>query len=134
MARFIAFDWGKVRTGIAVSDKDGIIASPHSTVPTVNLYSIVEQLINEEPCKALVVGVPGLITGATTDSSDGISEFINHLNAKYPYLTVHQIDESETSSEALESMIAGGLKKSKRREKGEIDKVAAALILQRFLQ
>ena len=134
MARFIAFDWGKARTGIAVSDKDCIIASPHSTVPTEDLHSIVEQLVNEEPCKGLVVGVPGLIIGTTTDSSNGISKFINHLNTKYPDLTVHQIDESETSSEALEAMISGGLKKSKRREKGSIDKVAATLILQRFLQ
>jgi putative Holliday junction resolvase len=134
MARYIAFDWGKARTGIAVSDSAGIIASPHSTIPTSNLHATVELLVNEEPCAGLVVGVPGLIIGSVTDSNEGIDKFIAHLTAKHPDLPLHKIDEGHTSSQAMDALISGGMKKSKRREKGSLDKVAAALILQRFLQ
>ena len=60
MARYIAFDWGKARTGIAISDSSAIIASPHSTISTGELNSTVKKAYNEEPCAGFVVGVPGL--------------------------------------------------------------------------
>ena len=134
MARYIAFDWGKARTGIAVSDSSGIIASPHSTVATNDLNSTIDVLVNEEPCAGLVVGVPGFMLGTTTNSNEGIDKFISYLSSKYPSIPLHKVDEGHTSSQAMDAMITGGLKKSKRREKGSLDKVAAALILQRFLQ
>ena len=134
MARYIAFDWGKVRTGIAVSDSNGIVASPHSTVCSNELSVVVWKLYNEEPCAGFVVGVPRLIIGLNTDSSEGIEKFIKDLQAKFPSTPVYKVDEDQTSSEALDALISGGMKKSKRREKGTLDKVAAALILQRFLQ
>ena len=134
MARYIAFDWGKARTGIAVSDSNGIIASPHSTVSFDELSTVVDKLHNEEPCAGFVVGVPGLIIGLNTDSSEGIEKFIKDLQAKFPSTPIHKVDEAQTSSEALETLISGGMKKSKRREKGSLDKIAATLILQRFLQ
>ena len=133
MARYIAFDWGKARTGIAVSESAGIIATPHSTVATSDLNSTVAKLLSEEPCAGFVVGVPGLIIGAQTDSNEGITNFISHLESKYPSIEIHKVDESHTSSEAMSALVSGGMKKSKRREKGSLDKVAAALILQRFL-
>ena len=134
MARYIAFDWGKVRTGIAVSDSLGIIASPHSTVATKHLNTSVDLLVSEEPCAGLVVGVPGLILGKSTDSNKGINKFIAYLSSKYPSLPIHKVDEGDTSSEAMDAMISSGMKKSQRRQKGSLDRVAAALILQRFLQ
>ncbi len=134
MARYIAFDWGKVRTGIAVSDSSGIIASPHSTVAKNDLNATVNLIVNEEPCAGLVVGVPGLMLGKSTDSNEGINKFIAYLSSKYPSLPIHTVDESHTSSEAMDAMISGGMKKSRRRQKGSLDRVAAALILQRFLQ
>ena len=134
MARYIAFDWGKSRTGIAITDSSAIIASPHSTVSTSDLNSTVKRLHDEEPCAGFVVGVPGLIVGLQTDSTAGIDKFINHLESTYPSTPVHRVDESHTSSQALDALISGGMKTSKRREKGSLDKVSAALILQRFLQ
>ena len=133
MARYIAFDWGKARTGIAVSDSAGIIATPHSTVATSHLNSTVSKLLSEEPCAGFVVGVPGLIVGSNTDSNQGINDFISYLERKYPSIEIHKVDESHTSSEAMNALVSGGMKKSKRREKGSLDKVAAALLLQRFL-
>ena len=134
MARYIAFDWGKARTGIAVSDSSGIIASPHSTVSTNDLNTTVDLIVNEEPCAGLVVGVPGLMLRKLTDSNEGINKFIAHLRSKYPSLPIHTVDEGHTSSEAMDAVISGGMKKSRRRQKGSLDRVAAALILQRFLK
>lgn len=133
MARYIAFDWGKARTGIAVTDSNAIIASPHSTVPTSDLMDAVKKLFNEEACSGFVVGVPGLIIGSTTDSSAGIEAFISQLEKAYPGLNIHRVDENHTSSQALDALISGGMKKSERCQKGSLDKVSAALILQRFL-
>lgn len=134
MPRYIAFDWGKVRTGIAVTDSSAIIASPHSTVKTDVLMAEVKKLVEAEACAGFVVGVPGLFENLQTDSTSGINAFIAQLSKVYPAIEIHRVDESFTSSEAMGALHAGGMKKSKRREKGSLDKVAAAIILQRFLE
>ena len=133
MARFIAFDWGLRRTGIAVTDSAAIIATPLETIRTDDLGAVASKLINAEPCAGLVVGIPGLMIGKQTDSTEGIESFIAELGGKHPELTIHRVDESHTSSEAMNALHLGGMKKSQRREKGSLDKVAAAIILQRFL-
>ena len=133
MARYIAFDWGRARTGIAVTDSAVIIASPLATVPTGDLQAEITHLVNAEPCKGFVVGMPGLVIGSSTDSTAGIKAFAAQLENKYPEIPVHLVDESSTSNEAMDALLSGGMKKSKRREKGSLDKVAAALILQRFM-
>tara|TARA_B110000879_G_scaffold143707_1_gene186777 strand:+ start:502 stop:912 length:411 start_codon:yes stop_codon:yes gene_type:complete len=133
MARYIAFDWGLRRTGIAVTDSAAIIASPLKTVDTSDIFNEVESLINAEQCSGIVVGVPGLIVGLKTDSSEGIEKFISSLQKKHPDISIHRVDESDTSMEAMNALISGGMKKSKRKVKGVLDKVASAIILQRFL-
>ena len=133
MARYIAFDWGLRRTGIAVTDSSAIVASPLKTVETKALFKEIDQIILTEPCKGIIVGVPGLIVGLKTDSSAGIEKFISHLHKRYPSIPIHKVDESDTSSEAMSALISGGMKKSKRKNKGVLDKVASAIILQRFL-
>lgn len=134
MARYIAFDWGKARTGIAITDSAAIIASPLETVKTADLLGAVAKLAIAEPCAGFVVGVPGLFEDLQTDSSSGISDFISKLRKTYPSIPIFEVDESYTSSEAMGALHMGGMKKSKRREKGALDKVAAAIILQRFLE
>tara|TARA_B110000459_G_scaffold202986_1_gene257716 strand:- start:887 stop:1297 length:411 start_codon:yes stop_codon:yes gene_type:complete len=133
MARYIAFDWGLRRTGIAVTDSAAIIASPLKTLDTSDIFNEVESLINAEQCSGIVVGVPGLIVGLKTDSSEGIEKFISSLQKKHPDIPIHRVDESDTSMEAMNALISGGMKKSKRKVKGVLDKVASAIILQRFL-
>ena len=133
MARFIAFDWGLRRTGIAVTDSAAIIATPLETVKTDDLLDFASKLINSEACAGLIVGIPGLMIGKQTDSTEGIESFIAKLEENHPELTIHKVDESNTSSEAMNALHMGGMKKSQRREKGSLDKVAAAIILQRFL-
>ena len=134
MSRYIAFDWGATRTGIAVTDSNLIIATPLKTVETQGLHAEIARLMNDAPCGGFVVGVPGLMVGGHTDSSEGINQFILFLEKTYPSLKVHQVDEGDTSNEAMSAMISGGMNKKNRRQKGALDKVAAAIILQRFLE
>jgi putative Holliday junction resolvase len=133
MARFISFDWGAQRTGIAITDSEAIIATPFETVRTNDIQSTASKLIKSEPCAGIIVGIPGLMIGTHTDSTKGIESFISELEKNHPELTIHKVDESHTSSEAMSALHLGGMKKSQRREKGSLDKVAAAIILQRFL-
>ena len=129
MARWIALDFGKARTGIAVTDDHAMIASPLETVASRAIWDRLPVLVEERPCAGFVLGDPGQLT----DSSAGIDDLEQRLRKKWPHLPVHRVDESFTSREAQASLIEGGMRKSKRREKGALDKVAAALILQRFL-
>ena len=129
MARWIALDFGKARTGIAVTDDLGLIASPLETVEAAALWDRLVALVEARPCAGFVVGDPG----PDADSSVGVADLEAKLRKRWPQLPLHRMDESFTSREAASALVEGGMKKSKRREKGALDKVAAALILQRFL-
>lgn len=133
MARYIAFDFGNRRIGIAVTDSGAMIAAPECTCSPKEWPGVVDALLRAEPCAGLVVGKPGLISGDSTHSSRDIETFAASLGKRYPDVPVHFVDEDYSSREASAAMVMGGMKKSKRREKGNIDKVAAAIILQRFL-
>ena len=129
MARWIGIDWGGVRTGIAVSDVTGRIASPLETVETRLLLGRLEQLVREAPCAGLVVGIPS----GGSDSSEGVQALQKTVKAHFAPLRIEGVDEGDTSWEARHALVKGGMPKKKREEKGATDRVAAAIILQRFL-
>ena len=129
MARWIGLDLGQTRTGIAVTDREGIIASPLETVTTSQLIERLKSLIAQEPCAGLVLGHPG----PSADSTPLVEQWIDKLKKTFPGRKLVLIDEQNTSREARMAMVMGGMPKKKRAQKGEMDKVAAAIILQRFL-
>lgn len=137
MARWIGIDYGGVRTGIACTDADGVLAFPHATVQTASLMGALEQLVNASPCKGFVLGMPNAwgigIGKGMTHSTAPILALQAQLRKHWPELEVHMVDETNSSEEALQASIAGGMKKSKRSQKGALDHVAATIILQRFL-
>ncbi len=133
MARYIAFDYGTRRIGIAVTDSGAIVAAPECTCSPEELPNILKRLVEAEPCAGFVVGMPGLILGTTTDSTAPIRAFVDQLRKAHPHLPVELVDEDDTSREASLAMVQSGMRKSKRREKGQLDQIAATLILQRFL-
>ena len=137
MARWLGIDYGGVRTGLAHTDPSGMLAFPHKTVPTTELMSVIKALVDAEPCAGFALGIPnrwGVNAGrGLTDSSALILAFKEQLEQQFPALDVTLVDETNTSEEALQSAIRSGMKKSKRSQKGAVDDVAAALILQRFL-
>lgn len=129
MARWIALDLGKARTGIAVTDAHAIVASPLETVVTSELMDRLKELVAAEPCAGFVVGDPG----PAADSAELVQDWMNKLQKAFHGLAMHPVDEYNTSREARAAMVAGGMRKKKRQEKGAMDRIAAALILQRFL-
>ncbi|MDG2425489.1 MAG: Holliday junction resolvase RuvX [Flavobacteriales bacterium] len=133
MPRFIAFDFGRRRTGIAITDPDAIIASPHGTFAPDELWDEIARLTAAEATAGFVLGVPGLLSQTSADSSEDIAKFGRSLHGRYPDIPLHEVDEDYTSSEAATALVQSGMKKKKRQQKGALDRVAAALILQRFL-
>lgn len=133
MARFIAFDYGARRVGIAVTDSGAMVAAPECTCSPQELPAVIKRLLDAEPCAGFVVGMPGLILGTHTDSTNAIRFFVSELQKQHPDIPVELVDEDDTSREASLSMVQSGMRRSKRREKGQIDRIAATIILQRFL-
>ena len=134
IGRIIAIDFGIKRTGLAVTDPERIIASPLGVVPTDQLIPFLVDYINREKVDILVVGEPRDLQGRDTDSSSKVREFYRRLRNKFPAIPIHLVDERFTSKIAQDAMIRGGMKKKDRRNKGNIDKISATLILQSFLE
>lgn len=132
MAKVLAFDYGTRRTGIAITDDLQLIASPLDAVDTSDLWKTIDQIFHSEPIDAFVVGDPAFL-GEQTDSSAAIDAFCKKLHKRYPKVPLHRVDESYSSRDAMQAMITGGMKKKKRRDKKMLDKVSAAVILQRWL-
>jgi putative Holliday junction resolvase len=133
MGRLIGLDVGAKRTGLATTDSLHLIASPLETVETNQLIDVLKRLHDKESIDGLVVGVPLLIVGGTTDSHPHIRRVIHDCTQAFPGIPIHQVDESSTSLEASSIQRLGGMKKSKRQAKGSLDAIAASLILQRHL-
>jgi putative Holliday junction resolvase len=134
LGRLLAIDYGTKRTGIAVTDPLQIIASPLQTVPTHELLLFLKDYLTREPVDALVVGMPRQLSGRETDLTPPVRGFINQLRKAFPDMPVHEEDERFTSVMAQRALVEGGMKRKQRQEKGNVDKVSAAIILQSFLQ
>jgi putative Holliday junction resolvase len=134
MARILAFDYGLSRTGIAVTDPLQIIASPLETVPTEQLWEYLHRYLQKEEVEAFVVGYPLKADGSPTHATTAVDAFIQELKQRYPHIALHTVDEYGSSKDAVRAMIAGGTKQKYRRQKGNIDRTAATLLLQEFLQ
>lgn len=134
MARIVALDIGGKRTGIAETDPMQIIASPKETIETPKLIEYLQKLFAEDQYETIVIGDPKNLDGGDSDNSQHVREFVTKLQNAFPKMKVVLQDERFSSKMAMQSMIASGMKKMKRREKGEIDKVSAAIILQSYME
>jgi len=133
LARILALDYGKIRTGIAVTDELQLIASGLTTVPTKELIPFLEDYLKGEQVELFVVGLPKQMDNTPSESEVGIQELLKKLAAMFPNVPVERQDERFTSKMAVRSMVEGGLKKKKRRDKALIDEISATLILQAYL-
>lgn len=133
MARILALDYGKVRTGIAVTDELQLIASGLSTVETKNLLPFLEEYTQKESVELFVVGLPKQLDNTESESEVLIKGFLNKLKARFPSIPVERQDERFTSKMAVQSMLDSGMKKKKRRDKALVDEISATLILQAYL-
>ena len=128
MARILALDYGKKRTGIAVCDQLQLIASGLKTVQTKELFDFLkEYLANEE------VGEPKQMNYQASESEVLIKPFIEELKKRFPLIPIKRVDERFTSKMAVQTMIDSGLKKNQRKNKALIDEISATIILQSYL-
>lgn len=134
MPRLLSIDYGAKRTGIAVTDPLQIIATALDTVRTHDLLDFLKKYAQGEVIEAFVIGMPRKLDNTESENAARVHTFIKLLKKNFPDIPVHTHDERFTSSMALQSMIAGGSKKSERREKGNIDKISATIILQSFME
>ncbi|PIB36813.1 Holliday junction DNA helicase RuvA [Reichenbachiella sp. 5M10] len=134
MGRILAIDYGKKRTGLAVTDPLQIIASPLDTVPTHEAIRYLQSYHEQEGIEIFVIGMPKDLMNKDTDSTASVRSFINLLQKKFPQHKIHPIDERFTSKMAKSAMLAGGMRKSERRKKENVDKLSATIILQSFLE
>ena len=133
MSKILGVDFGLKRIGLAITDPMNIIASPLETISYGNIFSYLEDLIQKENIKTIVIGLPVNLDLSDTHSTQPTKEFITKLKKLFPDIKVDTIDERFTSKIASFSLVQSGMKKSKRKEKGIIDKVSASIILQDYL-
>jgi putative Holliday junction resolvase len=133
LGRILAFDFGKKRTGIAITDELQIIASGLTTVQTKNIFSFLTEYLSKEIVVLFVVGEPKQMDNTESESEQFIKPFIQKLASTFPKIPVERVDERFTSKIAFQSMIESGLSKMKRRDKALIDEISATLILQSYL-
>ena len=134
MGRILAIDYGKKRTGLAVTDALRITANPLLTIDTPALVAWVEQYVRKEQVDTIVVGYPRQMNGQDSETVPAIRTMEQQLRAKLPHIPVVEYDERFTSVLAHQAMIAGGMKKSQRQDKAVVDKIAACIILESYLE
>jgi len=134
MGRIIAIDYGRKRTGIAVTDPDRIIASPLITVPTHELIEFLTKYIEEEGVDCLVIGEPKQMDYTASEAEKYIAPFIRQVSKSFPDLKIERVDERFTSRMASQVVLESGISKKGRRDKSLIDKISAAIILQTYLE
>jgi putative Holliday junction resolvase len=133
MPRIIAIDYGLKRTGIAVTDPLQIIASALTTISSARIFTFLEEYFKKETVELILIGDPHNLDDTPTNLSADVQRIIGILKKKFPAVSVKTVDERYSSLMASRAMLAMGMKKSKRREKGVIDQMAATMMLQEYL-
>lgn len=129
----MAIDYGKVRTGLAVTDILRISANRLETVETFRLFKFLQSYFSTEDVHIVVVGYPYEENFTPSENASRVDNFVEKFKAKYPDKELVLQDERYTSRMAQQAIIDAGLKKTKRRDKGLVDGVSATIILQSYL-
>ena len=131
--RILAIDYGLKRTGIAVTDPLQIISQPLTTVDTKQIIAYLSNYIATNQVETIVIGYPKKLDNSDALIIEDIDKLINNLCKNFPNISIIKWDERFTSKLAVEKMIEGGYKKKERQNKKNIDKIAAAIILEDYL-
>lgn len=134
MSRILAIDYGLKRTGIAVTDPLRIIASALTTVPTAEVLPFLQRYCASEEVACIVVGLPLHADGNPAQIAPQADAFAERLRRLFPEKEVVRQDERFTSNQAKRIILQSGIPKMKRRDKSLVDKIAAALILEQYME
>ena len=132
--RVLAIDYGKKRTGLAVTDPFQIIANGLTTVPTATLEAFVTDYVSREPVERIIVGLPKQANGEDSENMRRIIPFVNRVRKILPSIPIEMFDERYTSVLAHQAMIDAGLKKKDRQNKALVDEISATIILQGWME
>lgn len=134
MPRIIAIDYGAKRTGLAWTDPMQIIATGIGSFDTTILDEKLKELIEKETIEAIVLGYPTRMDGSDSHVTEQVRELKVKLEKAYPQIKIHLVDERFSSQIAKQTMLEGGLKKKKRKDKHLVNEISAVVILQDFMQ
>ena len=134
MARILSIDYGKKRTGLAVTDPLQIIAGGLATVATSELFDYLQAYIAREQVEMIVIGEPRQPNGEPSENLARVQQFVNRWRKAVPNVPIQYYDERFTSVLAHQAMIDGGLKKKARQNKGLVDEISATIILEDYLR
>ena len=134
MGRILSIDYGKKRTGLAVTDPEQIIANGLTTVDTAKLWEFLTDYVSREAVDKIVVGMPVQMNGQPSDNQRNIIPFVNRWRKNYPDIPIVEYDERFTSVMAQRTMIDAGLGRMARRNKALVDEISATIILQSYME
>lgn len=129
----MAIDYGKKRTGIAVTDPLQIIASPLATIQSNELISFLKEYLKQEDVSLILMGYPLQWDEAITHATPLVEQAIQKIKKQFPQLSIQKVDERLSSKQAQKEMHNMHMKKKERQKKENIDKIAATLLLQEYL-
>lgn len=133
MARILCIDYGKKRTGIAVTDPLKIIATALDTVDTKDLTSFLKIYFSREDVELVLIGEPKNLDDTDTHATPLVKQFMQKFKKDFPLIKIEPVDERYSSKLAAQAMVQMGMKKKDRQKKGNIDQVAATMMLQEYL-
>ncbi len=133
MSRILAIDYGKKRTGLAITDPMRIIASGLQTVETDKLFEFLKDYFSKEKIEIVIIGEPRHMDGTPSESAAMIDVFVAKFTTEFPNIKIERMDERFTSKMAMRSLVDSGVKKKKRQNKGLLDEISATIILQDYL-
>ena len=134
MARILSIDYGKKRTGLAVTDPLQIIAGGLATVATSELFDYLQAYISREQVEMIVIGEPRQPNGEPSENLARVQQFVNRWSKAVPQVPIQFYDERFTSVLAHQAMLDGGLKKKARQNKGLVDEISATIILEDYMR
>lgn len=133
MPRVLAIDYGKKRTGIAITDEMQIIASGLTTIPSETAIAFLKDYFSKEKVERVLIGEPKQMDYTPSESTEIIEAFVEEFKKSFPDLPIERVDERFTSKMAFQTMIDSGLKKKQRQNKALIDEISATIMLQDYL-
>ena len=134
MARILSIDYGRKRTGIAVTDPLQLIAGGLATVSTSELFDWLQQYLQREPVERIVIGEPRQPNGEPSENLQRVQQFVNRWRKAHPEVPIDYYDERFTSVLAHKAMLDGGLRKKARQDKALVDEISATIILEDYMR
>ena len=134
MARILSIDYGRKRTGLAVTDPLQIIAGGLATVSTSELFDWLQAYMQREPVERIVIGEPRQPNGQPSENLPRVQQFVGRWRKAHPEVPIEYYDERFTSVLAHQAMLDGGLRKKARQDKALVDEISATIILEDYLR